>query len=68
GLSNFLFMDGHVKSMKPLATLDQGDGGTGTANLWTVDHHNQTTGTAAAPIRTGRSGFTTLNYAQNLYP
>ncbi len=38
GFSNYLFMDGHVKAMKPLSTLDTGDGGSNAQlNLWTND-------------------------------
>ena len=37
--SNFLFLDGHVKSMRPLATLDVNDGGSNTQlNMWTNDN------------------------------
>ena len=35
---NFLFCDGHVKSMQPLQTLDSAEGGSGTVNLWTTDN------------------------------
>lgn len=38
GQSNFLFMDGHVKSMRPLATLDTQDGGSGQTDLWLYDN------------------------------
>lgn len=31
---NVLFADGHVKSMKPLATLSTGMGGNGNTNMW----------------------------------
>ncbi len=37
-LSNYLFCDGHVKSMRPLATLDTDDLGSGTVNLWRYDN------------------------------
>jgi len=40
GFSNFMFMDGHVKSMRPLATLDKPDGGSNDTNLWTIDGSN----------------------------
>jgi prepilin-type N-terminal cleavage/methylation domain-containing protein/prepilin-type processing-associated H-X9-DG protein len=33
-LSNFLFVDGHVKSMKPIATMNQVSGRTQPGNLW----------------------------------
>lgn len=67
GFTNFLFMDGHVKAMRPLATLDQSDGGSNTTNLWTTSNGNFTSGTAAAPIKSDASGYTVLNYAQTLY-
>jgi prepilin-type N-terminal cleavage/methylation domain-containing protein/prepilin-type processing-associated H-X9-DG protein len=34
GLSNYFFMDGHVKAMKPMNTLSTVDNGAGTVNLW----------------------------------
>ena len=40
GLGNFLFADGHVKSLRPSATLSQADGGTADANYWTRDNKN----------------------------
>jgi prepilin-type processing-associated H-X9-DG protein len=36
GHSNYLFADGHVKAMSPMATLDQQDGGSASVNLWTT--------------------------------
>jgi prepilin-type N-terminal cleavage/methylation domain-containing protein/prepilin-type processing-associated H-X9-DG protein len=60
GFANFLFMDGHVKAMRPLATLDTTDGGTGTINMWRNDNMPASTGPSAA------SGFTVLNYSQNV--
>ena len=38
--SNYLFSDGHVKAMRPFATLDTtaaGCSGSGTVNMWTYD-------------------------------
>jgi prepilin-type N-terminal cleavage/methylation domain-containing protein/prepilin-type processing-associated H-X9-DG protein len=35
--SNYLFMDGHVKALAPMQTLDAADGGTAATNLWTND-------------------------------
>ncbi len=35
--SNFLFVDGHVKAMKPLNTMNQTTGATQTDNLWYKD-------------------------------
>ena len=37
-MSNYLFCDGHVKSMRPLATLDTDDLGSGSINLWRWDN------------------------------
>ncbi|MGI4788667.1 MAG: H-X9-DG-CTERM domain-containing protein, partial [Janthinobacterium lividum] len=42
GFSNFLFADGHVKSMRPLATLNTVDGGTNSDNLWRFDNDSFT--------------------------
>ncbi|MES1227496.1 MAG: DUF1559 domain-containing protein [Armatimonadota bacterium] len=67
GFTNFLFMDGHVKAMRPLNTLDRGDGGSGDINLWTVNNTQFTNGTAAAPIKSLASGYDVLNYSHNLY-
>jgi prepilin-type N-terminal cleavage/methylation domain-containing protein/prepilin-type processing-associated H-X9-DG protein len=36
GVTNFLFADGHVKAMKPLATMNADDGSG--VNLWDVDN------------------------------
>ena len=40
GAGNFLFDDGHVKSLRPAATLSVADGGTASVNYWTVDNKN----------------------------
>ncbi|BDI31038.1 hypothetical protein CCAX7_30890 [Capsulimonas corticalis] len=62
GFANFLFLDGHAKSMRPLSTLDATDGGAGgTVNMWTLDNTPFSTGPSDA------SGYTVLNYSQNLY-
>ncbi len=37
---NFLFDDGHVKSLRPAATLSVADGGTAPVNYWTRDNKN----------------------------
>ena len=36
--SNYLFLDGHVKSLKPFATTDSTSGGSSPVNLWTIDN------------------------------
>jgi prepilin-type N-terminal cleavage/methylation domain-containing protein len=59
GLSNFLFMDDHVKAMKPLATLDTSSGGSGSLNLWSNNNLPFASGATDA------SGFTVCNYSQN---
>ena len=38
GRGNFLFCDGHVKSLQPLQTVDSAEGGSGAVNLWTTDN------------------------------
>ncbi len=34
---NYLFADGHVKSLKPMATISANMGGSGAVNMWTRD-------------------------------
>ena len=36
--TNYLFCDGHVKTLRPLQTVDAGEGGAGDLNLWTTDN------------------------------
>jgi prepilin-type N-terminal cleavage/methylation domain-containing protein/prepilin-type processing-associated H-X9-DG protein len=38
GMTNYLFMDGHVKAMKPFNTLSRTDGGQSEVNLWRYDN------------------------------
>jgi len=57
GVSNFLFMDGHVKAYKPLSTLMNG---TVQTNLWTLDNSNFT-GTDLT------NAETVLGFSQNYY-
>jgi len=61
GRSNFLFLDGHVKSMKPLDTLDKQDGGNASTNMWTNDGSSFTSHGAATPQD---KGFVNLNFTQ----
>ena len=62
--SNYLFCDGHVKSMRPLATLDTDDLGSGTINLWRWDNatfkslNNGTVDPSASQV---------LNFSANMY-
>ena len=37
---NYLFVDGHVKSMKPLASISSAMGGSGSVNMWASDNSN----------------------------
>jgi prepilin-type N-terminal cleavage/methylation domain-containing protein/prepilin-type processing-associated H-X9-DG protein len=34
GTSNYLFVDGHVKALRPFATLSTGNGGSSSFNMW----------------------------------
>ena len=36
--SNYLFIDGHVKALRPFATIDSSAGGSSSVNLWTRDN------------------------------
>lgn len=38
GFANYLFCDGHVKSLRPLATIDASAGGSNAVNMWTLDN------------------------------
>ncbi len=37
GMTNYLFADGHVKSLHPAGTLTVSEGGTGAVNAWRLD-------------------------------
>lgn len=37
GTANYLFADGHVKSLKPMATIPASMGGSGSVNMWARD-------------------------------
>lgn len=66
GMSNFLFMDGHIKAMKPLATLDSADGGSGTVNMWT--NAGKPFVAAIPPPTVGdATGKTVLSYSERRY-
>ena len=68
-MTNFLFMDGHVKSMKPLATLNPPMRTQEEASplcLWTLDNSSLTT--TSSTVRSGsdyENAFAILDYAQN---
>ncbi len=64
GHANFLFLDSHVKALRPLQTLDVQDGGSAETNMWTIDGSSFTSHGATDPQS---KGFTSLNYAQT-YP
>ena len=66
GRSNFLFLDFHVKSMKPLATLDVRDGGSGTTNMWTNDNKAFIDFTPSPPIGDA-TGRTVLSWSERRY-
>ena len=36
--SNYLFADGHVKALKPFATIDASAGGSASVNMWALDN------------------------------
>jgi prepilin-type processing-associated H-X9-DG protein len=59
--SNFLFLDGHVKALRPLQTLDVADGGSASTNMWTNDGSSFTSEGATTP---DEKGLTDLTYAQ----
>lgn len=49
GVSNYLFCDGHVKALRPFATLAAADGGNGQGNLWTRNNLNFSDATNPQP-------------------
>jgi prepilin-type processing-associated H-X9-DG protein len=62
-VTNFLFADGHVKAMKPIATTNECDPASCTpkqTNLWTRDNSNFTGGDFTV-------SQTLLGYAQQEY-
>ena len=66
GFANYLFCDGHVKSLKPFATVDTSvPGGSGALNLWTIDN------SPFSPTRNGSndvdSARQVLGYAASYY-
>lgn len=64
GHGNFLYMDGHVKAMRPLDTLDRQDGGSADINQWTMDG---TSFTVNGATDADSKGLTDLRYSQT-YP
>ena len=51
GLTNYCFADGHVKSLKPAATLATSEGGSGAVDAWTRDGSALNNGNASQNIR-----------------
>ena len=69
GFSNYLFSDGHVKSLRPYATLDKADGGSNDTNLWRIDNDSYTHALASSnPEPSPTRVFLTLQAAVNKYP
>ncbi len=60
GMTNFLFCDGHVKTMHALATVgtDQGGSGASGVNMWTADN------SAFASASDKTAALNNLNYAE----
>ena len=50
--SNYLFMDGHVKALRPFATIDSSAGGSSSVNLWTRDNSVFSLGDAQGNLTT----------------
>ena len=69
GFSNYLFADGHVKSLRPYATLDKTDGGSNDTNLWRIDNDSYVHALAGSnPEPSPTRVFLTLQAAVNKYP
>ena len=64
GMSNFLFADGHIKAMKPLATMNK-DNGTGT-NLWDFEGL-PFTDTAVYPAATQTNVKLVLGFSESAF-
>lgn len=52
GTANFLFADGHVKSLRPFATLNAAAGGSSSVNMWTLDNKDFAGATSSATSKT----------------
>jgi prepilin-type processing-associated H-X9-DG protein len=64
GYSNYLFLDGHVKALRPMDTLDTQDGGSANTNMWTL---NGTSFTSNGATNQDEKGYTNLSFAANLF-
>lgn len=60
GTSNYLFCDGHVKSLRPTATTNASGSGSGTINLWTLD--NSPFNAADGAVVAAEMSYTTNKY------
>jgi len=60
GFANFLFCDGQVKAMRPLATIDTAEGGSSSTNMWTIDNGSFDSGDIAGIDQV-------LKFSQNRY-
>lgn len=59
--ANWLFADGHVKSLKPLATLDSASGGSaGAVNMWLIDNKPFASGDVAQVLKNLSNSQTTF--------
>jgi prepilin-type N-terminal cleavage/methylation domain-containing protein/prepilin-type processing-associated H-X9-DG protein len=62
---NYLFADGHVKSMKPLQTVSATMGGSGSVNMWSRDNIDFTDSVPEANART--NAMSILSSSTNFY-
>jgi len=59
GFGNYAFADGHVKALKPYATVGPNDGGSGQVNMWTIDNVDFNNANAIAENAARSSGAET---------
>jgi len=52
---NYLFCDGHAKALRPWGTMSTADGGTASANYWTVDNQSFSASSVAADLTNAKS-------------
>ena len=58
GMTNYLFADGHVKSLRPFATLSSADGGTAPTNYWVRDSKDFATSPQPNDLKTAQAFMT----------
>ena len=63
-MSNYLFCDGHVKSLRPLATVNSGNGGSGSTDTWDENGADISGGTTSGD---GGNANTILTTAATMY-